>query len=405
MRKWEDMVKDKLEGYESALPEGGLAAFLAGGEKVTASPARRAAPWIWGLGAVAAAGLAAVLFLRQPAVPVESVPAASRQEVAVTRTMPSGEQDPMPDTRVASVLVPFAPKTVQGPEPGEQRQSGDGLRWTENTVETTGESDSSEPAPETDPGDPADGPVTPGAKDEAPVSTASPFLPDRAVDRSVHLTVAPAAGLITGGSLLAAMATSFFRVGDVMQTSRTQGTFKYGKASAHSFNQDETDVRQYPLSGSPVHGYPLKLGVSVRVPVADRLFVSTGLSYARYQSSLTFSGVGEKKQLAHYLGIPLRLDRIIASNGRWDAYIGAGIEGDYCVGATLGGAPVGKDGFGLSLMGAGGVQWNFTDALGLYVEPEIIWAVPSERRVLMTYRTEHPFMLSVTGGIRVNIGK
>lgn len=115
--------------------------------------------------------------------------------------------------------------------------------------------------------------------------------------------------------------------------------------------------------------------------------------------------MGGKKQLAHYLGIPLRLDRIIASNGRWDAYIGAGIEGDYCVGATLGGAPVGKDGFGLSLMGAGGVQWNFTDALGLYVEPEIIWAVPSERRVLMTYRTEHPFMLSVTGGIRVNIGK
>ena len=66
MKKWEDIVKERLEGYESTLPEGSYAAFRARRDGVAASSSKRVSPWIWGLSAAIAAGLASVLFLRFP---------------------------------------------------------------------------------------------------------------------------------------------------------------------------------------------------------------------------------------------------------------------------------------------------------------------------------------------------
>ena len=55
MRKWEEIVKDKLEGYESPLPEGHLADFRA--RRMKAGEASRRFPW----GLVATAAVAASL--------------------------------------------------------------------------------------------------------------------------------------------------------------------------------------------------------------------------------------------------------------------------------------------------------------------------------------------------------
>jgi hypothetical protein len=75
------------------------------------------------------------------------------------------------------------------------------------------------------------------------------------------------------------------------------------------------------------------------------------------------------------------------------------------VGATLGGKAIPKDGLSLSLLGAGGVQMNMTKRLGLYVEPELSWRIPSEKNMLQTYRSQHPLMFSVNAGLRINIGE
>ena len=90
---------------------------------------------------------------------------------------------------------------------------------------------------------------------------------------------------------------------------------------------------------------------------------------------------------------------------RLDVYLGGGLEADYCLGATLAGERIAKDGFGLSLLGAGGIQLNLTKQIGLYVEPEISWTIPSESHVLQTYRSDNPVMFSLTSGLRFNIGK
>ena len=88
MRKWEDIVRDKLEGYESALPEGSLADFHARrGSTAAGHTGRR---WIWVAAVAVAAGLAAVLFLRRPSVPenvIQVVPQPSAPVAsAVDRT-------------------------------------------------------------------------------------------------------------------------------------------------------------------------------------------------------------------------------------------------------------------------------------------------------------------------------
>ena len=67
MRKWEEIVKDKLEGYESPLPEGHLADFRARREQ--ACKPRRRFPWVGAVALAVAASLSAFLFLWKPAVP------------------------------------------------------------------------------------------------------------------------------------------------------------------------------------------------------------------------------------------------------------------------------------------------------------------------------------------------
>ena len=112
---------------------------------------------------------------------------------------------------------------------------------------------------------------------------------------------------------------------------------------------------------------------------------------------------GVKQQSAHYLGIPVRMDWSIASNKWLDVYLGAGMEGDFCVAASLSGEKIQRDGFSFSLLGAAGVQFNCSRHIGLYLEPELSWTVPSGSRVLMTYRSQHPFFFTVAAGVRFNL--
>jgi opacity protein-like surface antigen len=166
-----------------------------------------------------------------------------------------------------------------------------------------------------------------------------------------------------------------------------------------------TNVPQDVLSGNYTHYRPLKTGLSARIPLTEKLSVTTGLTYSLYCSRFTYSLSGEKAQQAHYLGIPIRLDWMLASNRWLDVYVGAGVAGDLCVGSALGGNAFAKDGPSFSVLGAGGLQWNMTPRIGLYVEPELSWTAPSDRHVLRTYRQEHPLVFTVATGLRINLGK
>ena len=386
MKKWEDSIKDRLEGYESPLPEGSLAEFRALREGKAALPAKKVAPWIWGLTAAVAAGLAAILFLRQPTLPDKGIHLIQQPMTSVTIVS---------DFTARPGLMPSPQRIAHAVTPKAVPQVSVRVREVISAHE-----DEQEEAVEPD----AEKEVT---TVEPSFNTTLPNVPKEKGTSSVQMMV-PAAGVVAGSGLLAAVAASGFRVG-IFDDASPSGSLDYAGADHPEYGTgspyDAFLDKNNDIDGSPEHAFPLKLGLSTRIPVADRLYLSTGLQYALYSSSFTYRLSGEKKQKVHYVGVPVRIDWVLASGRLFDVYVGGGMQGDICVGATMAGEPFTKDTPSLSLLGAGGIQMKVTRHLGLYAEPELSWRIPSEKHVLQTYRSEHPLMFSVAAGLRIDIGK
>lgn len=387
MRKWEDIIKDKLEEQDSALPENVFTEFQARRDATMPVPAARRFSLLWAAVPAVAAGLAAILLLRHPSVPDSGVQIIQQPENPVAVVT---DQDELPEP------VPVEPQIVKSPMPKVARQTASDswqpaavddivLTEAEEKADTAGKAKVQDPAP-------------------APAES-SPIIPDNARPRPVKMKIMPAVGIIAGGGLLATIMAPLAnpRSYDVFSEAlHNMSQFEYGTAynNASAPGPNHKDE----LTGEYRHSFPLKGGLSVGIPISHRMKVTTGLEYTLYQSRFTYSLSGEKKQVAQYLGIPLRLDWSVAKNKWLDIYVGGGFEGDYCIAASLAGNKIRRDGFNVSLLGAGGIQFNPTRRFGFYVEPEVIWTLPSDNRVLLTYRSENPFMFSVATGLRVNLG-
>ena len=392
MRNWEDIVKDKLKEPDGTLPESVFAEFQARRSGAAPAPAARRSPLVWVVATAVAAGLAAILLLRKPSVPEDSIRIVPQPVPAVAVASDSTAveaEEPLPvRPLIAQAPVPkaAAPKTV-APKAEEPEVAEPEIVEPEpvrpEVVEPEEEPTVSEPVAA-----------------EPAVATASPFVPQNTPARSVDMHIAPAAGIVAGGGLLAALLAPIAGKGDLMsEQASSYSEPSYGNPLDCNPPSFLNEVDHF------THTFPFKGGLSVGIPVSDRLRITTGLEYSLYQTRVSFTKSGEKKQAAHYLGVPLRLDWSLASNRWLDVYVGGGASGDWCVGATHAGIDIPRDGFSFSLLGAGGVQFKVTRHLGLYVEPEISWTFPSEKRVLETYRSAHPFLFSVATGLRINLDK
>ena len=384
MRKWEDIVKDKLEGYESNLPEDSLAAFNARRATAGATKAKRF-PLVWAIVPALAAGLAAVLLLRKPTVPEDGI------QIIPQPVETYSQVDDSLDTTTPIVATPLItqatrtkavrpmPKTEQSKEPAATTVVEE-IRIPEETH-----------IPDTEGIGPEDTPEEPATDSRPAVQDSSPFVPQTSTEKpTVQVNMGTGGSIVAGGGLLAALATQLAKA-DVS-----------GLVPGIQVTDDinNTNALETPHS----HRMPFVVGLSVKFPVTEKIGVTTGLEYSLYSSSFSYPP-GEKPQLVHYLGIPVRLDWTFVSSRWMDAYLGAGVKGDLCLGATLDGKSIGKDGPAFRLLGAGGIQFNATRNLSLFVEPEINWTLPSDRRVLSTYSSEHPWMFTVATGVRINLGK
>ena len=396
MRKWEDIVKDKLEEPDGALPESVFDEFHVRFDGAESARTARRIPLVWAIVPALAAGLAAVLLLRSPKAPEENI--------EPVRQAPVAQVLPADDTKAESqVYTPqIQPVSVKKASARPQSIAPESPSMGENQTE--------EPETPETPNRPQ--PTTKPSTENVVPETASPFIPMTEKARRVNLKVAPAAGGILGAGVLAALATHLGKVNKARWTNiQSPGTIP-------SIWDDKGDPGEGPGSSEePVrdilerssHCFPIQVGLSARLPLSEQLYLSTGLQYSLYNSKFTMSQTGEKRQQVHYLGIPVRLDWVFASNSRFDVYAGGGVQGDFCLNATLAGMNLEKDRPNLSLVGAGGVQMNVTKHLGIYLEPELSWRIPTDdpklgNNTLVTYRSEHPVMFSVATGIRINLG-
>jgi hypothetical protein len=478
MKNWEDIVKDKLEGYESTLPEGSLADFRARRDAAGRSTATRRSPLIWIVPAAVAASLAAFLFLRNPGGPEEGSPTIQQpgETIAViteatettdgidtTDSAETAGQTPSQNL-IAQAVTPRAtsqpavtrqetepttkPATQTQPEtqPETRPTTQQGTESTKPSAQTdqtdqTDRTDQSEQAAQTEPDAPTQ------AQEVQPTTQPSgntvitpniPYFPEVSTSKSIRIKVGPAVGIVAGGGLLAAASPYLIALvkpyqlledpSGIMDV-RLAYVASLSDAYYGAYNSDIPDTKDHSYPTYPPgqiqidpkpkneyaitdaeHSIPLKMGLSARIPVSERLSVATGLVYSLYSSDVSLSYKQnyrydyKRSQHAHYLGIPIRLDWMLAS-GKWlDVYLGGGFQGDYCLGATLNWDKIDtKDGLTFSLLGAGGVQFNINERVGIYAEPELSWTPYTKNLVLATYRKDNPLMFTVATGLRIRL--
>ena len=152
------------------------------------------------------------------------------------------------------------------------------------------------------------------------------------------------------------------------------------------------------------HEIPKSIGVSARFHITDKLSINTGLTYTRYASDRTrmysYSDYQNDRQYVHYLGIPVRLDWMIVNRKHFNFYLGAGVQADKCIYATVGGERLHEKEVLFGLSGAMGLQFNIVPMVGLYLEPDISYSL--NEGSIQTYRSMEPFMVTVRGGLRFN---
>ena len=417
MRKWEDIIKEKMEEPDGPLPESVFAEFHSRYDGAGSKHTTKRFPWVWALIPVVAAGLAAILLLKKPEIAEDGLQQVQQQPMA--QIQPEERMDEAFPTDTTPQF--FAQKAATKKVPSEAIPDNlEAPVTVEDQTKTPESADDQEttasPKPSTNP-----------STGNTPTLTTSPFIPLTGTTPRVSLKVAPAAGGILGGGVLSALATSlsdskkntipsYIGHGTEIQVPSKPPGNQGGATS--SIDEPDDNPPGNPPPDDPVskedpvkdlleqsrHYFPIKAGLSTRLPLAEKLFLTTGLEYSLYRSKFHMSYSGEKWQRVHYLGIPVRLDWIIASHSLFDVYVGGGMQGDFCLNATLAEKDIKKDRPSLSLVGAGGLQMNATKRLGLYLEPELSWRIPDGNNTLVTYRSEHHVMFSVSAGIRINLG-
>ena len=162
------------------------------------------------------------------------------------------------------------------------------------------------------------------------------------------------------------------------------------------------------------HDKPITFGLSMTKTINRNWNMETGLQYSLLKSEFILGEDDyyiQKRQKIHYLGIPLRLSYKWFGANRWTAYTSVGIimniplsgktDEQYVTGTVV---PY-SDSWHFTpqfqwTVGTGvGLQYNFANNWGVYLEPTFSWHIPNGS-TMHTIWTEHPFTITVPFGIR-----
>ena len=179
-----------------------------------------------------------------------------------------------------------------------------------------------------------------------------------------------------------------------------------------------------PISERKYHEHPRTFELSLSYPLSKRWSLTSGLSYTRMKSTFESDGhnmLTRRTQKLYYVGIPLKLTYTLYEKKRWQLYTSGGLQLDIPVCGKestqyLYADPSQQIQLGDSLImptsrsrvnapwqwsvnvGAG-VQYHLLPHVNAYFEPRLQYYIPTSSPI-ETYRTEHPFDLSLPFGIR-----
>lgn len=180
-------------------------------------------------------------------------------------------------------------------------------------------------------------------------------------------------------------------------------------------------LREHPTDGNSSlgevahHCRPKTFGLSINKQLSPKWTFGTGITYTRLKSE--FESEYNKARLVKtqkidYVGIPLRLTYQVWSKGRFNAYMTGGmafempvhssLEKKYIITAdssyTLKRDIKPRSQWSVNL--GAGVQYKLFKPFSLYIEPNMFYYFRNGSS-LETYRTEHPFIITVPFGLRL----
>ncbi len=155
------------------------------------------------------------------------------------------------------------------------------------------------------------------------------------------------------------------------------------------------------------HHAPISMGLSVRLPLTDRLALTSGLVYTRLKSDFT-SSRRYREQTLHYLGVPLGVTYNVWGYKRLSIYAVGGVQADFNVKATLkesgqaNSLSIGKDRVQFSGLVGPGLQLDVTREFGLYVEPTARYYFNNGSNVANYYK-DKPWNINFNAGLRLTV--
>lgn len=154
---------------------------------------------------------------------------------------------------------------------------------------------------------------------------------------------------------------------------------------------------------------PLNLGVQLQFPVGENVALGVGVSYTMLKSKfdclvnkVKYSG----EQTLHYIGIPVNVYGTIAQKNRFMFYINAGAMLEKGIRAKykfesykdVHRHSTDMDGLLFSVNAGLGVEYKFSNYVGLYFEPNLIYFTNSDMQY--SVRTDQPLQIKAELGCR-----
>ena len=187
MRKWEDIVKDKLEEADGTLPESVFAEFRARRSAAKSASASKRFPLVWLAIPAVAAGLAAILLLRQPTdVPDDGIQLIQQPSAPLAVTV---------DTVIVDEPMQLEPPVSQTHKHRIVKQSHiqPQVVAEAESIDNVGQEEKEAITHEPQEAETVDKPTT---------IPSSPFIPEKSAQpKTVKMKVGLAAGAVAGGGL------------------------------------------------------------------------------------------------------------------------------------------------------------------------------------------------------------
>ncbi len=166
------------------------------------------------------------------------------------------------------------------------------------------------------------------------------------------------------------------------------------------------------------HDHPLRVGLSVRYPLSERLSVGSGAVFSYLSSTFeseSSSSVSRVRQRLHFIGIPLNLSYRLAGSGRFALYVSGNGMAEWLVGgrSVTSDALIGYSARcesrnvsdGRTYFSAGvslGAQYRFAGRVSVYFEPGVTHHFGNGTPLKSSY-TENPTDIDFQIGLRFSL--